>query len=161
MSRSHHILLDLAGIVSALLFIATIILWPRSYRNTQSIAERDALDFTHTDPLYWLISNPGRLTFCRQVGKDWSDPQRRFEFAGLEFAGGWNGGSSLVNLLVPYWMLAIATAALPVQRLFAWRVARRARRRKRLGLCPVCGYDLRASSGRCPECGAVPGQAAG
>jgi len=30
---------------------------------------------------------------------------------------------------------------------------RRRRRRERPGLCPACGYDLRATPGRCPECG--------
>jgi hypothetical protein len=30
---------------------------------------------------------------------------------------------------------------------------RRADERIRSGLCPKCGYDLRASNGKCPECG--------
>jgi hypothetical protein len=35
------------------------------------------------------------------------------------------------------------------------RRRRRAEQRSRAGLCPACGYDLRASAGRCPECGRV------
>ena len=39
--------------------------------------------------------------------------------------------------------------------------ARRRRLRLKKGLCPDCGYDLRASEGRCPECGTISGEAPG
>jgi len=36
----------------------------------------------------------------------------------------------------------------------AWRRARERRRRWKQDLCKECGYDLRGSAERCPECGA-------
>jgi hypothetical protein len=49
---------------------------------------------------------------------------------------------------VPYWWAALATSLMPG----LW-VACRRRRRPGVGMCRSCGYDLRATPGRCPECG--------
>lgn len=55
-----------------------------------------------------------------------------------------------------YWLLTALFGILPA--FAAARVSFRAivmRRRIARGLCPVCGYDLRATRDRCPECGAT------
>jgi predicted Zn-ribbon and HTH transcriptional regulator len=52
--------------------------------------------------------------------------------------------------VAPYWFLSALFAGLPAMRLNSHR---RRRRTRRAGLCPNCGYDLRATPDRCPECG--------
>ena len=54
-----------------------------------------------------------------------------------------------VPLLVPAGLLAIWPLAAGMRR----GANRWATRRRRAGRCPACGYDLRASPERCPECG--------
>ena len=55
----------------------------------------------------------------------------------------------------PYWFLAALTAVAPGLWLRRTLRQKRERARARAGLCPACGYDLRATPGRCPECGAT------
>ncbi len=54
-------------------------------------------------------------------------------------------------VFIPHWAIAATFAFLPATAMFA---ALRRRHRAHRGLCQFCGYDLRASEDRCPECGA-------
>jgi hypothetical protein len=59
------------------------------------------------------------------------------------------------ELIVPFWLLAVLTLPLPALWSLRFRRRRVRARRAALGLCLDCGYDLRATPGTCPECGAV------
>jgi hypothetical protein len=53
-------------------------------------------------------------------------------------------------LIVPYWFLEGVMVGVAV---LAWRAVLRRERWVKAGRCARCGYDLRATPERCPECG--------
>ena len=61
--------------------------------------------------------------------------------------------SHVASVYVPFWCVVPLCSA-PAAVLLWTRL--RHRRRFAVGHCHRCGYDLRASPGRCPECGAKP-----
>lgn len=50
-------------------------------------------------------------------------------------------------VVFPFWLMLTGTAVMPL----CWY--RTTRCRAKAGYCTSCGYDLRASKDRCPECG--------
>jgi hypothetical protein len=99
---------------------------------------------------------PGFLTSTERP--NWH--HQRSEIIGWPEHGGWRfqgrewgqpaSRSEQVSLSVPWWSVVCFIALLP-----AVRHAVRRRRHKNRGArtCASCGYDLRATPGRCPECG--------
>lgn len=168
-------LLNLLTTLSLLLFMAVCVLWVRSYWafeqvrygrvpfavSVNSQQGRCKAEWTTEWPglSYGLVTqhNPLRPTH-RSAGSGYflRDCTVRVGSFGCGRKA-WPVGSppagtpTLFTIVTaPHWALALVTAALPAVSLFRWY---RSRRRPRAGLCTTCGYDLRATPDKCPECG--------
>ena len=78
----------------------------------------------------------------------------RYEHSSMLAFGYWAAPSwntHAVEYEMHYWLVTALFAIAPAARLIK---AVRRRRRFAAGHCPTCGYDLRATPNRCPECGA-------
>ena len=158
---------DAAAAVSVLLFAAAAVLWVRSYWIYDEAGLRlgrhlFACGSAAGDTSWvWDTDFPGdpHSYVRRSPLKDsvYADGMGRYfeqRFAGFavryrdEAAG--PTGMVFRVLVVPHWFLLVVTAVAPAYWL---AVTRRHRRRAVRGQCAGCGYDLRASSERCPECG--------
>jgi hypothetical protein len=163
-------LFPLASGLSLLLCIALCVLWAMGYSYMGS------LNWVRADGHFtWLMSEHGGLYLARgwQQGPRHAEQPEFFtlwlnvwrqpweEEHGIP-ARRWMGVRAFTVhppdhreparvLVVSDWLVALAAAVLPA--MWVGRLLRR-RRRAGTGRCLHCGYDLRASPERCPECGA-------
>ena len=79
-----------------------------------------------------------------------------FTYLGPKEFSHMHDGDYTFRVAAPWWALTAITSMIPVITL-----SRRWRQRRALtgGLCRICGYDLRATPDRCPECGTASQQA--
>jgi hypothetical protein len=173
-------LTTLAVALSLLLCVATVALWVRSYWRLDAVNYVDLPEHWYKAWIFrgrvgcwltWLegpVSEHQRARNSSHWSRDWAP-------ASIVASGqhAWHGFSSInvtytidlgneqaqerqVALRFPCWLPTFLLALGPA----FWGVqsARRRQMRRRPGLlCHTCGYDLRATPERCPECGAVPG----
>jgi hypothetical protein len=174
-------LLNALTALSLMLCAAVCLLWVRGAGIGDTIllkAERP--EGTNWASRYWqAYAHAGRVRICRGA-EVWTDPRdvatlwkpgppSRLQWS--SFAPGASPGPAvrfervaLANttgyshvrweLTLPDWFLIAAAAALP-----AARLVRRVHRGPIYGggRCPRCGYDLRATPDKCPECGTAMG----
>jgi len=80
-----------------------------------------------------LYDRPAEATSARGAGLFWLDGVR------------W--------LTIAWWWIAIVGALLPLLWTWIWAKQRSRIRAGGRGICMACGYDMRATPERCPECG--------
>ncbi len=172
----RHWLFNILALLSVLLCVLLIAAWVVT--RTQSLmllrlgsapterylafVDRRGLELVRIVPL----SAPARTLQDHQSWRSQHSPEVKFDWLGFEArvapVVGKRGDpvilGSAYSLTIPYGPLCAGSLMMPIFRLVT---AIRARRRIPDGHCLTCGYDLRASQGRCPECGtAIPPHAA-
>ena len=165
--------LSFLAALSLLLFIGLGCLWARSMRVSEWLSYTRSSG--HQVFLGTQLRRFGFTVFIpwgvpRTVWSGWdydsyqSDTQDLAGYLAMTWKDSWlgfklirydcpyqGGGLHVTVGFLPLWFPMVLTLIAPLCWLRRWR---RQARRVRLGLCLHCGYDLRASTERCPECGA-------
>jgi hypothetical protein len=181
--RRH--LFKLVAAVSLVLCVAAGALWVRSYRVSDGWMWVSDAGTTSAEHRFSFLSHSGQFSVSwNRLLLD--PPERRYALSTATFVRtpygshilhearrppvqfwyrlpdgrttNWSmlGFAAIENdVHAPAWSVVgvLAGATLLSARPWRWRALRRMRK----GLCPNCGYDLRATPERCPECGTEAG----
>ena len=154
MNRLPRIVLNAATAASAAAGVLVSVLWPVSH----FVGAVPVWTNHAWSPPRVLLVEAGVVRYGRTVHS---------EAVPVQFSGRTVYAGGLSRLDYPFsahcGTLLAAFATLPLARLLLPAVRRRlaSRRARRPGFCRRCGYDLRATPERCPECGAEPPAVAG
>jgi hypothetical protein len=171
--RVLRILLNAATVLSLLLCVATVALWVRGY------FYQDGFGYTRKAGgqfRSWGLSNFGGSVIYMSAsgaltrrdpepGWTWGSGAKRADsflvrwshygfwgFSSNMYGGAADGGIPFTQAGVPHWFIVLITGMLPAGRGIRFWL----RNRRNYGtFCRKCGYDLRATPDRCPECGAI------
>jgi hypothetical protein len=173
-------LFNITSATCVILFIAVCVMWMRSYRCAERIdwsrSDGQRTVYSSSGQLAVHLYLVDWSNQPAQFGWKYTKEQASYLLMRIEmflcsdssmvisewdrFGFGWyrrtTNSSMIANIVAPFWSIALATAVIPM----GWTTTRLRSRAKsrgdqRLGLCPNCGYDLRATPDRCPECGDV------
>ena len=157
--------------LSLLLCVAVCVLWGATYNAGRAYTHGSMLD---PGPGVWQVSSFGGWVMLRVPRATTYEENRastNWQRENLVFATGDVGPTPppsreagvFIRLrwwAVPHGLLAAVFGTLGLPAIATAVRHRRRRLHVRAGLCPSCGYDVRASPGRCPECGTAVSVAA-
>jgi len=175
-------LFNLLTLLSLLLCALLVALWVRSHWYDSFLKREAPVDERHLNLVWSIGTSPGLIrtsynvetlnpAFRRDTSEwSWFDSSHEEpvnDVVGVPLPvptlpnrlgfylmiGESKGSYRYTTVTVPFWSLTLI-AAMPALIVNHGRLRRR--RLKHRNLCPNCGYDLRATPHRCPECGATP-----
>ncbi len=171
-------LFNLAAAVSLVMCVAMTAMWVRSYWIGDDIGMNTPAGnryFVRTGAGQLVVDVSSGYTFGRDQPRFQSTPTERalkvvywvepdsflsragFAYISSTFDGPLGGTMMVRAAVMPCWFALLLAAVTPA----VWAATRRRRSVHRArqdlarGVCPTCGYDLRGTPGRCPECGAI------
>jgi hypothetical protein len=162
--------------ISLVLIVPILLLWTRSYRQWDILGflqttssgqmQFNALDSVKGRVIIGSVRNAprnlphwtqdGRLLHTRDASTITFYETTRMQRIGFDFKRSTSRrtGAGQWHLTIPWWFITLLNTTVSI---LALTYGVRRKKQRGPGACPACGYDLRATPDRCPECGTAVG----